>query len=444
MKHKSGFPRWLSLIILGIVLSVCVFFLSVILSVLAENRSNQYESNFAYTTSNYGGGVLQESPRLNALGKQSDLYVESEFTPALALESVNNAQLKSSTIDVDFYADYAKRGLVFEPSFSTSFNGTYMLKNNTEDKALLEFEFPFPETSTEISNARLLVDGVEIDDAKQAKSTVAYGQKTLGLYWEGQVQAGKEIEIKISYHTVGLGKFNYEGIENDEGAQDFLFTSRIHGTRNYDNTGSLSIDSRDYFTEEVDGKKVNGVELVWDKPDLFTQPNVAFLVATRVNPASQLASIYHFMAPLYIALIAVTTGMALVLKKHFSMGDMILVSALYSVFFPFLHYLTSFNADPSVEIFSNVSSPINFSMPLYGAFALAWIVVAGLIFYLIGRVSGWKFAAGIVLPAMFVFMGFFPLALTIPEYKGLLVLIGIVAILAVAVQTRVSGKLVRK
>jgi hypothetical protein len=438
--QKSGFPRWLALVLVGIVLSVGVFILSIIMSILAEGRNNQYESNYTNTVNNYGGGVLQESPRLNALDTQSDLYIASDFTPTLAQESVSNAQLKSTTIDVDFNADFAKRGLVFEPSFKTSFNALYKLKNDSDENALLEFEFPFPQTSTEISNARLEVNGVEIEHAKQAKNTTISGTKTLGLYWEGDVKPGKETEITVSYDTVGLGTFNYKGIENDSGAQDFHFIAKILGTRDYDNTGTLSIDERNYITEVVDGKKTNGVELVWDKPDLFTQPNVAFLVATRVNPSSQLASIYHFMAPLYVAFIAVIAGMALVLKKQFGVGDMVLVSALYSIFFPFLHYLTSFNADPSVEIFSNVSSPINFSLGLYGAFAIAWIVVTGLIFYLLGRVSGWKFALGIGLPAMFIFMGFFPLALTIPEYKGLLVLFGIIAILAVAVQTRVSGK----
>jgi hypothetical protein len=64
--------------------------------------------------------------------------------------------------------------------------------------------------------------------------------------------------------------------------------------------------------------------------------------------------------------------------------------------------------------------------------------------YLLSKVSGSKFAFGVGLPLVFVTLAFFPLAMTLPEYKYLLVLFGVVAILALVVQMRVSRKLTRK
>lgn len=439
MQKLKNIPKGISYLVLGGFLTSIVFVVSVVLVINSESRDTLYDDIYDITTQNYGGEVKQVSPRINALASDSVLYEKYALTEDMAREIIQNTQIQSSFIDTVVYVEYVKRGLIYEPSFITTFSGVYVLKNNSDRESILEFEFPFPVGSNqkEISNAVLIIDGKEISGAKRQKTQT--GQ--VGLYWEGNVMAGQEVEVKVNYETVGLQRFSYEGFENTEDSQDFYFKARIIGTRDYDNIGYLSIDERNYFTEDQNGKNVNGIELVWDKPNLFNTPQVSFLVASKVNPSVKLSSIYGFMTPLFVMFIGTIAGLAVLLKKRFGEIDMVLVSALFTVFFPLLHYLTSFTIDPSAEVFGGLENPINFSMSLYGAFAIALFLIGGIIFYLLTKAVNLRYAILIGIPAIFIFMGFFPLALTIPEYKGLLVLIGLVAILAAIIQIRMSKKI---
>ncbi len=464
-KKRRIIPQWVKLSIVAGIMTVIVLAVSVVLMVLAWEREELDDSLTDQTSYNVGGVVEQSAPSLNAVGSESAYYKDEvrEYGSAVALSNVEeyaeNTNLVSTKGDVTITVDSKKRGLRYEPTFKTEFSAVYVLENELEKESLIEFEFPFPENvrNKEINNANLFVDGVEQPGAVKREEVnndppyvyyeeeygydydYDYGDSDSyksGLYWEGKVPAGGQVEIEVKYNTVGLSRFSYEGIENPEGSQDFEFDMTLIGSRKYNNEGSLSIDSKDYITEE--GK--SGMVLHWKKSDLFSKPEIQVSVATRVNPSKHLGAIYKIMTPLYVAFAGGLIVMLTLRKKKFGNVDMILVSTLFIVFFPFLHYLVSFNIDPSADILSGVGREIEFTMPLYGAFAIAYTVISGLVVYLVGRMTSGRFALGITLPLTIVFMAFFPLAMTVPEYKGLLALIGTVALLAVLVQMRVKAR----
>lgn len=450
--------RWLKLSLVAGGMSIVVIFVALVLLVKASERSEIDDQMDEWTSTNYGGVVEQSAPKLNAVPSSSMVYEDmtkerGEMSVAIAKQFVQNTNLKSTDGDVVVKVDLRKRGLRFEPTFKTEFSAKYVLENTSDEKVAVQFEFPFPDNvqSKEINNARLLVDGVEQEKPVRREEVVTsnydefgdyYEEEVTyktGLYWEGKIAANDEKEIKVEYNTVGLARFSYEGIENPEGSQDFNFDMKIVGSRKYDNEGGLSIDEKEYITE--DGE--NGVILKWDKSDLFSKPDVQVEVATRVQPSTHLQEIYKIMVPLYFAFAGALIIMVLIMKKEFGGVDMMITAALFTVFFPFLHYLVSFNIDPSADVLAGYSGIVEFTMPLYAAFAIALGVVGGLIVYLIGRVSGAKFAFGVGLPLVVVFMAFFPLAMTLPEYKYLLALIGVVAILAVIVQMRAKKRITK-
>lgn len=459
-KKKRIIPQWVKLSIVAGVMTVVVLVVSIVLMVMAWERDELDDTLSDQTSYNVGGIVEQSAPSLKAIDSDSSYYeYEVErYGPTIAETNIEeyaeNTNLVSTKGDVTITVDSKKRGLRYEPTFKTEFSAVYVLENELEKEALIEFEFPFPENvrNKEINNANLLVDGVEQSDAVKREENGGYEYDTFydegyyyedddvsyksGLYWDGKVPAGGQVEIEVKYNTVGLSRFSYEGIENPEGSQDFEFDMTLVGSRKYNNEGSLSIDSKDYVTE--DGK--SGMVLHWKKPDLFSKPEIQVSVATRVNPSKHLGAIYKIMTPLYIAFAGGLIVMLTLRKKKFGNVDMILVSVLFIVFFPFLHYLVSFNIDPSADILAGVGREIEFTMPLYGAFAIAYAVISGLIVYLVGRMTSARFTLAVTLPLTIVFMAFFPLAMTVPEYKGLLALIGTVSLLAVLVQMRVKVK----
>src|SRR5690606_37137206 len=138
----------------------------------------------------------------------------------------------------------------------------------------------------------------------------------------------------------------------------------------------------------------NSVELVWNKPDLYSRPVVQVSVGDKLNPSTQVSRVYMTTAPVYFIFIIIILYLAYRFgKNRLTIFDMLLLTILFTVYFPLVHYLSSFTIDPTIEIFSNLKNVPTFSMSLYVAFGLPVIVIGGLMYYLLGRVSGFRFSS---------------------------------------------------
>ncbi len=433
--RDSGYGKFIAL---GIVMTILIAIFSLIMSLVAAARNDLANIAYDNTAALYGGPVTQSAPSLNQLSKESDLYTRNNLTPVIVQKYVDNTNLISTDANVVINADFVKKGLMYQPTYRVNFEGNYNLKNTLNEDAIVAFDFPFPSNiqSSEISNAKITIDGVEVENAKKVISTsdsYGYTSNAQGLHWEGSIAKNSIKKIFVSYETVGISTFDYEGIENSKGAQDFKFALTINGTRGYDVKQGLSVDSREFG----DGT----VKLNWDKKNLFSKPTISVSVAQKLNPSTQVSRIYLTMAPIYVVFIALLVFLSKKFNTKFGLFDMFLVSILFGVFFPLVHYLSSFTIDPTMEIYSGFKSVNEFSMPLYLAFVMAWGVISALIVYLMARVTRPKFTLGIVVPELILFLGFFPLVVTIPEYSILLVLIGVIAILTIIVQARSMRKM---
>lgn len=425
-----------------IIFTIIIGVFSLIMSAIAQERNEIAYRNYSGTAELYGGPLAQSAPSLGMLDTKSSLYVENDLSYDVAKRYVENTSLQSTDADVTITADFVKKGLVYQPTFKTSFKSVYLLRNELNEESLIKFQFPFPGniSSQEISNATLLVNGEEVTNAKTqitinpTKSPYDYNYYNNtqydGLSWEGKIPAGEDVNVEVRYETVGVSSFNYEGIENPKGSQDFKFKVTINGTRSYDVNDGLAVSDREFG----DG----AVSLFWDKPDLYSKPKVSITVGDKLNPSAQVSRVYLTMAPVYFVFIIITLYLAYRFgKRKLSLFDMLLVTILFTLYFPFVHYLSSFTIDPTIELFSNFSSVPNFSMPLYLAFLIAVVVIGGLMYYLLGRIAGFKFSSKFVIPEMVLALGFFPLVVTIPEYSMLLVIVGVIALMAIIIQTRV-------
>lgn len=415
---------------------------SIIMSSIASYRNDIYYSTIDQTELLYNGPIEQSAPSLGGVSKDSDLYFENNLSIAKINRYIENTTLQSTNAEVLITADFVKKGLTYQPTYQTKFGATYVLKNELDEESIISFDFPFPvdTTSQEISNAKLVVNGEEIPNAKSTITTNRPNEnydypypdnKIDGLSWEGKIPAGEEAVVEVSYDTVGLSTFSYQGIENPKGAQDFNFKVTILGTRNYDVLEGLSVTERNFGD--------NSVELIWNKPDLYSSPEVRVAVGDKVNPSTQVSRVYLTMAPVYVVFMTILIYLAYRFGKNkLGLFDVFLVSLLFIAYFPFVHYLSSFTIDPTIDIFSSFANVPSFSMPLIGAFLLAGILIGGLIYYLLGRIAGFSFSTKFAIPAIILFLGFFPFVVTIPEYSMLLVIIGAIALMAIIVQARVK------
>lgn len=412
-----------------------IFFFSLFMIGVANIRNNISGANYDRTTRIYNGELNQKAPLLNEISQNSAYLkdIAGGYTTEQLMKFAQNSHIVSTDASVQLFADFVKKGLEYQPTYKTKFNATYILQNSLDEEALLSFEFPFPfnTNNNEISNVKLSVNGEEMKNPK-SKITVAtseFGTKeTDGLKWEGTIPAKEKAVIKVSYDTVGIARFNYEGFENKTGSQDFKLNLVIIGTRSYDINNGLSVDKRIFSDKKV--------TLVWDKKNLFSTPSVDVSVADKTPPSNKVSRVYVAMSPLYLLFIGILLAIGLKYKKLITMKDLIIVSVLYIMYFPLLHYFTSFTIDPTMEIFANIPQIGYFSLPLYVAFAFAFVIIVGLITYLFSFVYGVSYTMRSVLPISFLCLGFFPLAITIPEYSILLVLLGLVGLIFTWIQNR--------
>jgi hypothetical protein len=434
---KAKGVLWKYLLVIPIATAV-IFIFSLFMAAVAAARNDISSRNFLATSDIYNGELRQSAPSIGSVGVDNSLLKQLNLAPDAdisykLLEYRKNANIVGTVANVNIDADFVKKGLEYQPTYRTQFQATYTLANRLAEPAVVSFEFPFPFNlaGNELSNVSLFVNGQEIKQAK-AKLKGSYGQEIDGLRWEGKLDAQAQAEIKVSYNTVGIARLRYEGFTNELGSQNFKLDLNINGTRSYNVVSGLSVDRREFGD--------NSVRLVWDKQNLFSTPDVNVLVGEKLSPGNQVARIYLLMAPLYLVLSSVIVWLSSRAGKMVRVKDLLIMTVLYVIYFPLLHYLASFTIDPTMEVFSGLTQVGNFSMPLYGAFIIGMGLIGALLIYLYWSVYGRKFAIGTVLPLALIFMGFFPLVITIPEYSLLLVLLGSVVLMAMFIRTRLSER----
>lgn len=404
------------IIVFAALSTISILLFSVFMAAVASIRNDVARDNYEHTAAVYAGPVDQSAPTLYAqqLGEQVPLASTEGYV----------------TID----AEFVKKGLSYQPTFTTVFSTQYVFEADGQaGPAEFSFEIPTYLTGQEISNLELLVNGEETKfKSDLSDSEYSYSEH---LVWNGTIADKEEIEFTVLYETVGLSTFNYYGSDTTGAPQDFKMQVEINGTRSYNINSGLSVDSREFG----DGNGANSVVLIWDKDNLYSTPQISVSVGNKLNPSTQVSRIYLTMAPAYVIFAAVIVF----LSKRFGRGirllDFGIVTVLFTVFFPLVHYLSSFTIDPTMELFSSLPFVAEYSMPLYLAFGIAWLLTGGLMTYMAARLHGLGFALRFMLPVVALFIGFFPFVVTIPEYSMLLVLLGFVAFMAIVVQSRTKS-----
>ena len=457
---KSSSKNSVSLLILKYFLTIFIIsgilgFFSLFMIGIVDIRTGISTMNYDNTVSVFNGPLNQSAPSLNQISSDSQLYKENKFTPDMWNKFVENTFLTKTDAQVTIEVTWVKKGLTYQPSYKTQFYAKYNLENTLDTPSIVKFEFPFPDNinNGEISNAKLTVNGVEIKDAKNVVNPTyppIYSPQTdplpntyynglvstNGLKWEGSLPKKSNNVIEVQYDTVGMSYFNYEGIDNPKKSQDINFTMLIKGTRSYNISSGLSVDKKEFGD--------NFVKLSWNKTDLYSKPQISVNIGEKLNPSEQVARVYFTVVPIYMVMMSIIVFLAYKFAKPLAVFDVVFISILFGLFFPLFHYLSSFTIDPTMEIFAGMANVTDFSMSLYMAFAVAFVAIAGLIYYLIGRITNFKFSTKFIIPCLVLFIGFFPLVVTIPEYSILLVLIGVIALSVIVIQTRISLLKVKK
>lgn len=407
--------------------------------IVAMDRNENY--NDLYSDVNYiYEPIKQVAPTLNRVSENSlnlnykEYGVSQDYVTGYRLNYSNyllNTNLVSTNGSVVINSDFVKKGLIYQPTYKTIFTATYILENALAEESLISFDFPFPSNlygNREISDAVLKV-GEEVQPNSKGKIQLESGSTVDGMKWEGTIPANGSVSIEVSYSTVGLSSFQYEGFENTKGSQDFDFKVTINGTRNYNIASGLSVDKREFGD--------NQISLIWAKDALYSIPNINVSVGDKLAPSMQVSRVYGVMPFLYLPFILALIFIAKKFGNQIRLVDVSIVTIVFVIFFPLFHYLSSFTIDPTIELFTNMNIS-DYSMPLYTAFFLSFALMLVVYVYLMVRTQGLRFLGRFALPLYILALGYFPLVATLPEYFGLLTLIGIVFLIIITIQVRLG------
>jgi hypothetical protein len=433
IKKKSKY----FLLILG--MAIFIFFFSIFMIAVTNQRNDISRTNYINVSRVYNGELNQDAPKLLTQEDYSNFQSSSDQNQQQQQELIDfpttsqELNITSTDAEVVVDADFVKKGLQYQPTFETQFAADYILENNSEEESEVVFTFPFPFSTdrNEISNVTLVVDGEEVESPKVKLQSYRNSSQE-GVQWKGTIPANSEKNISVTYDTVGIGSINYTGFENPNGQQDFNFQVTINGTRGYDVDSGLSVDRREFGD--------NSVTLTWEKSDLFAEPRIDVDITNKISPQEQISRIYFVMSGIFVAFAGALVFFSKKKGKLIRLKDLLIVSVLFTIYFPLLHYLASFTVDPTIDVFSGLNNIGYFSMPLWGAFAISLLLTGGLISYLLSSIYGRGFTLKTVIPLIVMFLGFFPLVVTIPEYSVLLILIGIIALIALLIQVRLGEK----
>ncbi len=434
-KSSSKKPKSLTwkYVVLVFIFTATILVFSIFMSTVASQRSHIAENNYQNTTQIYNGEINQSAGSLSAIDRNADSIILKKELADLINEDesvinqkikqfVSHANIISTKVVANIDTEFVKKGLEYQPSFKTKFKAEYIIKNSLKEKSLVKFNFPFPfdVNSGEISNVRLLENGKEVPNPKINNQ----------LSWAGTLPPEGKSTITVEYETVGLSGISYEGLENSLGSQDFDMKVNINGTRSYDIRSGLSATQKEFGE--------NSVSLKFEKPNLWGKPLVDVKIADKQAPSNKVSRIYITMAPIYLVFISILLWAFKKANKPIQIKDLVMTTVLFTLYFPFLHYLASFSIDPTMQSLSIFKSVGHFSLPLYGAFGIGLVIIGGLLTYLYSRVYGAKLTLKSLLPLIIMFLGFFPLVITIPEFAILLVLVGVVLLSAFFIQSRVN------
>ncbi len=185
-----------------------------------------------------------------------------------------------STIDVDFFLDYRRKGLVWFSTYKVVFDGRYVFKNYGDSPLQGFCEFQFPASGAIYDNFKIFLDGNEFDS-----------QGKIGTCISVPIHLGprEEKKLKITYNSQGLNSWKYMFGDGVTSVKNFILTSKT----NFDNpdfaTGTISPTEKE--------KIPDGWEFSWKYKDLVTGYNIGIEMPKKMNPGP-LASRISFFAPI--------------------------------------------------------------------------------------------------------------------------------------------------
>ncbi len=320
--------------------------------------------------------------------------------PAVRCDGVPR-DLAASDIHVDLALAHRRMGLLWYPTYTVRFRGTYKVANPGADPADCRLTFPFPAPQSIYDQFLTTVDGREV--------LPQLGREGVALSFT--VPPGGESAVGVGYLSRGMRRWQYAFGEGVNRVRDFRLTMTTNFAAIDFPSGSISPAGKERLGR--------GWRLVWEHRQLISGVQVGMVLPQRLNPGP-LASQISFFAPvslLFFFFVLFVLGVIEGPNLH-PMHYFFLAAAFFA-----FHLLFSYLVD---------------HLDVHLAFVLAAATSVGLVVTYLRAVAGTRFALWRAAPAQLLYLVVFSYAHFFQGLAGLTV--SIVAVITLAVVMHATAR----
>lgn len=303
----------------------------------------------------WGAPVVQPAPRFSVRVPGSKQFRE-------VLPTANR-------VAVDLNLEQRRKGLIWYPTFDSSFDATYSLTNEAAVAQKLRVHFPFPSRTATYDQFSVWVDGAP----EPVDVNTTDGVRTLIELDPGQTRT-----LRVAYRTRGLGEWRY---------RPATASGRVRGLDMSVTTNFAAVDFPDGslspMTVDSDGE---GTRLTWVADDLITRQDVALTMPEKLNPGPLSARI-SFFAPvclLFFFVLVAAIGILRQLSIH-PMHYLFVTAGFFAFHLLFAYLVDHINVHAAFAVSStaSVALVIAYLRAALGP-AFPWgVAMAGQLFYLV-------------------------------------------------------------
>jgi len=312
----------------------------------------------------------------------------------------------SGMVAVDVRMNYRQKGSAFYTCYEDDWTLDYLVRNRSDQATEAEFRFPMPASQGKYDRFTIQVDGKEFGESLVLKDNAQT--------WTMPMAPGQEVRVAVAYRSRGMEYLRYtpapmahretykvtmrlfpntaRGDEPARGPQRFRWAEHMALP-----IGSMTPDAR--HDSPADG---DPMVLEWNMTNAVTSLGMGIILPDLKQPGWYVARLLH-EAPLGLALLAATlvvTWMLLGRGTHLVSLGLLVVA--YYLFYTILAYLSDHSTSFALCFVLAAAATLGLSA---GYLWLGW---------------GRRFAAHQSLALVAAFTVYYPLAVVLEDWTGLM------------------------
>ena len=249
----------------------------------------------------WGSPLSQAAPGLNRVEEKletetAEIDGKTQVT-SRRREIRHAAALDGSDIQVVLNLKHRRKGLLWYPTYTVNFDGSYRIENRESENRMYEFVYRFPSEEGLYDRFRILINGRKMDDVAPVGGTI-----TLPF----SLDPGSSKTVQIQYVSQGMTEWSYLPGSHVQEIKNFRLRVK---------TDFAEINFPDAAVSPTAKEQSgNGWQLEWDYDSLFSGVRIGVTMPNKVNPGPFVSRV-TFFAPVSLFLFFFLVFMIAVIRE---------------------------------------------------------------------------------------------------------------------------------